>query len=93
MTDSLPKLSVVVPVYNSGGYLRVCLASLAAQDCEGIEFICVNDGSTDGSPDELDAQAAAEKNVIFGGRLAEYRYYDMAPVIEQVLNHPEVKSW
>lgn len=60
MTDSLPKLSVVVPVYNSGGYLRVCLDSLAAQDCEGIEFICVNDGSTDGSPDELDAQSAAD---------------------------------
>ncbi|MBR4327971.1 MAG: UDP-galactopyranose mutase [Bacteroidales bacterium] len=29
--------------------------------------------------------AADEKNVIFGGRLAEYRYYDMAPVIEKVL--------
>lgn len=26
-----------------------------------------------------------EKNVIFGGRLAEYKYYDMAPVIEQVM--------
>ena len=30
--------------------------------------------------------AAAEKNVIFGGRLAEYKYYDMAPIIEKVLN-------
>ena len=28
----------------------------------------------------------AEKNVIFGGRLAEYRYYDMAPIIERVLS-------
>jgi UDP-galactopyranose mutase len=27
--------------------------------------------------------AEQEKNVIFGGRLAEYRYYDMAPVIER----------
>ena len=26
-----------------------------------------------------------ETNVIFGGRLAEYKYYDMAPIIEQVL--------
>ena len=27
-----------------------------------------------------------EKNVIFGGRLAEYKYYDMAPIVEKVLN-------
>ena len=29
--------------------------------------------------------AATEKNVVFGGRLAEYKYYDMAPVIEKVM--------
>ena len=29
---------------------------------------------------------AQETNVIFGGRLAQYKYYDMAPIIEQVLN-------
>lgn len=33
--------------------------------------------------------AQNEKNVIFGGRLAEYKYYDMAPIIEQVLNRTE----
>ena len=26
-----------------------------------------------------------EENIIFGGRLAEYKYYDMAPIIEQVM--------
>ena len=35
--------------------------------------------------DSLRALAAQEKNVIFGGRLAEYKYYDMAPVVEKVL--------
>jgi len=30
--------------------------------------------------------AEQEPNVIFGGRLAEYKYYDMAPVIEKVMN-------
>ena len=30
--------------------------------------------------------ADKEENVIFGGRLAEYKYYDMAPIIEKVLN-------
>jgi len=29
--------------------------------------------------------AAREQNVIFGGRLAEYKYYDMAPIVEKVL--------
>jgi UDP-galactopyranose mutase len=29
--------------------------------------------------------AAQESNVIFGGRLAEYKYYDMAPIVEKVL--------
>ncbi len=54
-------LSVIVPVYNSGDYLRVCLESLVAQDCKGVEYICVDDGSTDGSGEKLDAMAAADK--------------------------------
>ena len=32
------------------------------------------------------ALADKEVNVIFGGRLAEYKYYDMAPIVERVLN-------
>ena len=34
--------------------------------------------------------ADKEENVIFGGRLGQYRYYDMAPVIEQVLNIQDI---
>ena len=30
--------------------------------------------------------AQKEDNIIFGGRLAEYKYYDMAPIIEKVLS-------
>lgn len=29
-----------------------------------------------------------EANVMFGGRLAEYKYYDMAPIVEKVMNLP-----
>lgn len=53
-------LSVIVPVYNSGDYLSVCLESLVAQDCKGIEYICVDDGSTDGSGEKLDTIAAKD---------------------------------
>ena len=44
-----PKVSVVLPVYNAGKYLRQCLDSLKAQTLKDLEFICVNDGSTDRS--------------------------------------------
>lgn len=46
-----PRVSVLVPCYNVEGYLEQCLDSLAAQTLEDIEFICINDGSTDSTPD------------------------------------------
>ncbi len=37
--------------------------------------------------EEAEIQSEAAKvNVIFGGRLAEYKYYDMAPIVEKVLD-------
>ena len=37
--------------------------------------------------------ADSENNVIFGGRLAEYKYYDMHHIVEQVMNRPEFKDF
>ena len=37
--------------------------------------------------------ADSESNVIFGGRLAEYKYYDMHHIVEQVMNRPEFKDF
>lgn len=55
---------------------------------EGSEpFYPVNDGANSALYLQYKALADAETNVIFGGRLAEYKYYDMAPVIEQALKH------
>lgn len=45
----MPSLSVIIPVYNSSGYLRQCLDSVLVQTLSDIEVICVDDGSTDGS--------------------------------------------
>lgn len=47
------KVSVIVPVYNVEAYLEQCLDSILAQSHRDIEVICINDGSTDGSPDIL----------------------------------------
>lgn len=43
-----PKVSVVVPVYNTEKYLRKCLDSLVNQTLDGVEIVAVNDGSPDG---------------------------------------------
>lgn len=42
-------LSVIVPVYNTDGHLRECLDSLASQTQKNIEYLLINDGSTDDS--------------------------------------------
>ena len=53
---------------------------------EGMEpYYPVNDDRNNRLADEYRALAAAERNVIFGGRLAEYKYYDMAPTIESAI--------
>jgi len=45
----MPKVSIIVPVYNTEKYLEKCLNSLVNQSLENIEIIVVNDGSTDNS--------------------------------------------
>ncbi len=53
---------------------------------EGMEpYYPVNDERNNQLADLYRELATDEKNVIFGGRLAEYKYYDMAPIIEKVL--------
>jgi heptose III glucuronosyltransferase len=51
-------LSVVVPVYNVAPFLERCLASLAAQNLDGMEIVLVDDGSTDDCPAILARYAA-----------------------------------
>ena len=54
---------------------------------DGMEpYYTVNDERNNALADQYRELAALEKNVIFGGRLAEYKYYDMAPIVEKVLN-------
>ena len=46
-TSSLPKVSIITPCYNGESYVHRFLDSLLTQDYEHVEFIFVNDGSTD----------------------------------------------
>ena len=53
---------------------------------EGMEpYYPVNDERNNRLAEQYRELAANEAGVIFGGRLAEYRYYDMAPIVEKVL--------
>ena len=59
---------------------------------DGMEpYYPVNDERNNALADQYRQLAAQEKDVIFGGRLAEYKYYDMAPVVEQVMNMWKLK--
>lgn len=54
----------------------------------GMEpYYPVNDAKNSELYQKYKALANQEENVIFGGRLAEYKYYDMAPVVEKVMAH------
>ena len=56
-----PRVSVVVPTYNVDDYLDVALHSLTSQTLDDIEFVCINDGSTDGSLAIMRAWAAVDR--------------------------------
>lgn len=58
--NGIPKVSVILSVYNTEKYLRQCLDSIAGQALREIEILCVNDGSTDGSPTILEEYAARD---------------------------------
>jgi UDP-galactopyranose mutase len=54
---------------------------------DGMEpYYPVNNERNNWLAEDYRKLAQAEKDVLFGGRLGQYRYYDMAPIIEQVLN-------
>ena len=45
----MPKISIIVPFYNTEKYIERCLTSLVNQTVSDIEIVCINDGSNDNS--------------------------------------------
>lgn len=56
-----PLLSYIVPVYNTAEWLRECLISLISHQGDEVEFIIINDGSTDKSSDILAEFAESDR--------------------------------
>lgn len=81
----MPKVSIIIPVYNTENYLNRCLESVRCQTLTDFEVICVDDCSTDGSLSLLKAFASGDKRfkvltmeVNSGLSLARNRALDVA---------------
>ena len=59
----MPKISVIVPVYNVEKYIRKCVDSLLAQHFDDLEIILVDDGSPDRCPEICDGYARDHAHV------------------------------
>ena len=60
MNQPLPRVSVLMAVFNTAGYLQEALGSISSQSFTDFELVVVDDGSTDGSTRILEAFAAKE---------------------------------
>ncbi len=63
MTNTNIRLSVIIPVYNAEKYIGRCLDSIFSQNMQGIEVICVDDGSSDSSLIILEKYAEEHKEM------------------------------
>ncbi|MDR2757023.1 MAG: glycosyltransferase family 2 protein [Planctomycetaceae bacterium] len=79
----MPKVSIIIPVYNAEKYLHTCLDSVVDQTLTDIQIICVDDGSPDRCPQILDEYAAKDNRItvihqpnagIAGARNAAYPF-------------------
>lgn len=59
------KISVIIPCYNMEMYLEECLNSILIQNLEGIEIICIDDGSSDGTEELLKGYQKRYNNIYF----------------------------
>ena len=63
MKYGLPKISVIIPVYNAEKHLRCCIDSILSQTFTDFELLLIDDGSTDKSGEICDEYARKDKRV------------------------------
>ena len=59
----MPKISVIVPIYNTAQYLEKCLLSIMRQSFQDIEILCIDDCSPDDSVTIVERLAAIDKRI------------------------------
>jgi glycosyltransferase involved in cell wall biosynthesis len=60
----MPKVTIIVPIYNVEAYIRQCLDSIASQTLQDIEIILINDGSQDQSPEIINEYTSRDARFI-----------------------------
>lgn len=77
----MPKISVIVPIYNIEDCICECIDSILNQSFNDIEVILVNDGSTDSCPEIVDKYATLDSRIVVihkeNGGLSEARNYGL----------------
>lgn len=63
MDKQTPKVSIIIPVYNTADFVREAIESILNQTLQDLEVIAVNDGSTDGSLEVLQSIASEDSRV------------------------------
>lgn len=90
-------ISIIVPVYNTEPYLRQCLDSILNQTLEEMEVICVDDGSTDESPEICDAYADRDSRVKVihkeNGGLVSARKAGLKAAIGEYIGYVDSDDW
>lgn len=98
MTDTnYPLISVIVPVYNVGAYLRRCVDSILTQTYPRLEIILVNDGSTDKSLQICREYESACPNVIVldkpNGGLSSARNFGLKIASGEYIGFVDSDDW
>lgn len=63
MHEVKPLVTVLMPCYNAEPFLREALDSIINQSYRNLEVLCINDGSTDKTPEILEEYAAKDKRI------------------------------
>ena len=62
---NIPRLSVIIPIFNDERFLVPCLNSVISQSLKNIEIICIDDGSNDESLNIVKNYSESDKRIIF----------------------------
>lgn len=93
----MPKISVIVPIYNGSKFLNRCVDSIVRQTLEDIEIILVDDGSTDNSGQKCDQYAKKDKRIISlhkqNGGLSSARNYGLKYVKSEYVGFVDCDDW
>ena len=63
MIDDKPLISVIIPVYKTEEYLKICVASVCKSDYQNLQIILVDDGSPDQCPEICDELVLIDKRI------------------------------